>query len=114
MQFFHYNQPFALESGITLPSLTIGYHTFGQLKADRSNVIWICHALTSNSNAADWWPGMVGSGCIFDPGTHFIVCANILGSCYGTTGPLAQNPTTGDPYYSTFPFITIRDMVQAH
>jgi homoserine O-acetyltransferase len=114
MHFFHYNQPFRTEAGSTLPSLTIAYHTYGRLNAEGSNVVWICHALTSNANAADWWPGIVGAGCIFDPVEHFIVCANILGSCYGTTGPLSQNEATGIPYYSDFPMITIRDMVQAH
>ncbi len=64
--------------------------------------------------AVDWWPGMIGTGCIINPEEHFIVCANILGSCYGTTGPLSINPETNQPYYSSFPFPTIRDMVKAH
>jgi homoserine O-acetyltransferase len=114
MLFSHFNHPFVTEGGATLPGLTIAYHTYGTLNAEKSNVIWICHALTSNSNAQDWWPGIVGPGCIFDPETHFIVCANILGSCYGTTGPLTVNPATGTPYFSSFPAVTIRDMVQAH
>jgi homoserine O-acetyltransferase len=114
MPFFHYNDPFNTEGGATLAGLTIAYHTYGTLNAEKNNVIWICHALTSNSNAQDWWPGIVGTGCIFDPATHFIVCANILGSCYGTSGPLSINPATGTPYFSTFPLVTIRDMVQAH
>lgn len=114
MQHFHYNKSFHTEGGNTLPALTIAYHTYGTLNANRNNVIWICHALTSNSNAADWWPGMIGAGCVFDPATHFIVCANILGSCYGSTGPLNENEKTGTPYFSEFPLITIRDMVQAH
>lgn len=114
MQFFHYNQPFRTEGGATLASLTITYHTWGTLNAERNNVVWICHALTSNANAADWWPGMIGNGCIFDPATHFIICANILGSCYGSTGPLSTDPATGKPYFNTFPMVTIRDMVQAH
>lgn len=114
MQFFHYNHPFQTEGGATLASITIAYHTYGTLNTDRNNVVWICHALTSNANVADWWPGMLGDGCIFDPATHFIVCANILGSCYGTTGPLADDPATGAPYFSLFPNISIRDMVQAH
>lgn len=114
MQFFHYNQPFQTEGGATLTSLTIAYDTWGTLNAARNNVVWICHALTSNSNAAEWWPGMIGAGCIFDPAKHFIICANVLGSCYGTTGPLSTNPATGEPYFSSFPMVTIRDMVQAH
>lgn len=114
MHFFKYHQSFQTESGALLPALTIAYHTYGTLNADRSNVVWICHALTSNSNAADWWPGVVGESGLFDPAEHFIVCANILGSCYGTTGPLAENPETSKLYFSDFPTITIRDMVQAH
>jgi homoserine O-acetyltransferase len=114
MHFFHSNQPFHTEGGATLASLTVAYHTWGTLNAARDNAVWICHALTSNSNAAEWWPGMIGKGCLFDPAKDFIVCANILGSCYGTTGPLSVNPETGAPYYSHFPLLTIRDMVQSH
>jgi homoserine O-acetyltransferase/O-succinyltransferase len=114
MLFFHSHEPFHTETGAVLPSLTVAYHTYGTLNADGTNVIWICHALTSSAHAAEWWPGMIGPGCIFDPEKYFIVCANILGSCYGTTGPLSENGTTGAPYFSAFPMITIRDMVQAH
>lgn len=106
--------PFALESGAELPELTIAYHTFGKLNPRRSNAIWVCHALTANSDVADWWPHTVESGCFLDPDKYFIVCANILGSHYGTTGPLSVNPLTGRPYYDTFPQITVRDMVRAH
>ena len=94
--------------------MEIGYHTYGTLNASRDNVLWICHAFTANSDAADWWKGMVGEGCVFDPAHYFIVCANILGSCYGSTGPLSLNPATGRPYYLTFPDITVRDLVAAH
>ena len=80
MQSFQYNQPFHTEGGATIASLTIAYHTYGVLNAAKNNVVWICHALTSNSNAADWWPGMVGKNCLFDPATKFIICANIVGS----------------------------------
>lgn len=114
MLFFQYNQPFHTEAGTVLPALTIAYHTYGTRNADGGNVVWICHALTSNSDAADWWPGMIGAGCIFDPRKQFIICANILGSCYGTTGPLDENKTTGRPYFSDFPMLTIRDMARAH
>ena len=114
MDFFHYPHPVALESGTTLPELTIAYTTYGILNAEKSNVVWVCHALTANSDVADWWNGVVGAGHVIDPERHFIVCANILGSCYGTTGPLSNNPATGQPYYHNFPLITIRDMVKAH
>lgn len=111
---YQYNKPFELESGDVLPSLTIAYDTFGQMNADRSNVIWVCHALTANSDVADWWPHTVESGCFLDPEKYFTVCANFLGSHYGTTGPLSINPTTGEPWYGDFPRITVRDMVRAH
>lgn len=114
MNYFNYNKPFKTELGITLPSLTIAYDVFGELNQEKSNVVWICHALTSNSNVMEWWPNIAGDDCIIDPKKHFIVCANILGSCYGTSGPLSIDPNTKKPYYSDFPMITIRDMVQAH
>jgi len=114
MHFFNYPHPITLESGGTLPELTIAYTTYGQLNADKSNVVWVCHALTANADAADWWNGVVGPQHIIDPEKYFIVCANILGSCYGSTGPLSINPLTQQPYYHSFPLVTIRDMVQAH
>jgi homoserine O-acetyltransferase len=114
MQYYNYNKPFQLENGQELPGITIAYHTYGRLNADKSNVVWVCHALTANSDAADWWKGVVGHGHVIDPEKYFIVCANILGSCYGSTGPLSVNPATNTPWYHTFPQITIRDMVQAH
>ncbi len=114
MNFFHYPHQIELECGGTLGELSIAYTTYGNLNDDKSNVVWICHALTANSNAAAWWNGVVGIDHVIDPGKYFIVCANILGSCYGTTGPLSINPATGNPYYNSFPLVTIRDMVQAH
>jgi homoserine O-acetyltransferase len=101
---------FPLENGLALPQLEIAYHTYGTLNADKSNVIWVVHALTANSDVFDWWHGLFGANDLFNPGEHFIVCANNLGSCYGTTGPLSINPDTAEPWYSYFPQITIRDM----
>jgi len=109
-----YPHPFKLESGKYLPGLEIAYHTYGQLNAEKSNVIWICHALTANSDVTDWWSSLVGKGKRFDPADYYIICANILASCYGTTGPLSINSETHQPYYSSFPQVTIRDMVNAH
>lgn len=109
-----YNQPFKLESGIVLPGIEIAYATAGKLNADKSNVVWVCHALTANADCADWWHILVGEGKTFDPKKYFIVCANILGSCYGSSGPLSFNPITQKKYYSSFPIVTIRDMVNAH
>lgn len=114
INYYHHKKPFVLENGEILPELTIAYHTYGTLNSEKDNVIWVCHALTANSDVADWWPGMVGKDLAFDTEKYFIVCANILGSCYGTTGPLSINPLTQKPYFSIFPFITIRDMVNAH
>lgn len=113
-QLYKYDQSFLLENGGTLPSVEIAYHTYGELNKKKSNVIWICHALTASSDAADWWSGLVGETKIFDTKKYFIICANILGSCYGTSGPLSVNPFTGKKYYSDFPQVTIRDMVNAH
>ena len=114
MSFFHYPHHIVLEGGGPLAELTVAYTTYGKMNADKSNVVWICHALTANSDAADWWDGVVGKNHVLDPEKYFIICANILGSCYGTTGPLSINPVTKAPYYSSFPLITIRDMVKAH
>lgn len=114
MNIFKHTGNFILESGYTFPSIEIEYTTYGNLNADKSNVVWICHALTANSDAADWWNGVVGSNHVIDPEKYFIVCANILGSCYGSTGPLSIDTNTQQPYYNNFPLVTIRDMVQAH
>lgn len=101
---------FLLESGKVLTDLQIAYTTSGKLNTDKSNVIWVCHALTANANPTEWWPGLVGEDCIINPQEHFIVCANVIGSCYGSSGPLSEK----NPLYSDFPFVTIRDMVNAH
>jgi homoserine O-acetyltransferase len=114
MDTLKYNQPFITETGAVLPGLEIVYHTWGTLNSEADNVIWVCHALTANSDVESWWPGMVGKGLLFDPEKYFIVCANVLGSCYGTTGPASINPVTGSPWLKDFPLITIRDLVNAH
>ena len=113
-QYLEYKQPFVLECGEVLPSLTIAYHTYGTLNAAGTNVVWVCHALTANANASDWWKGLIGNDALINEQDYFIVCANIIGSCYGSTGPLTDNPNTAAPYYSSFPAVTIRDMVKAH
>lgn len=113
-QVFQIQGKFPLENGKQLIDPVVAYHTFGQINAERDNIIWACHALTANSNVFEWWPGLFGDNELFNPGEHFIVCANILGSHYGTTGPLSDNPITGEKYYHDFPQITIRDMVGMH
>ncbi|MCV9387518.1 homoserine O-acetyltransferase family protein [Reichenbachiella ulvae] len=105
---------FALERGGELPELQIAYHTWGELNEAKDNVVWVFHALTANSNLADWWGDILTPESALSPEKYFIVCANILGSPYGTTSPLTTNPETGEPYYSDFPLYTIRDMVHAH
>ncbi len=105
--------PFILESGEKLEDIHIAYSTFGTPKADGSNVIWICHALTANSRPDEWWPGLVGENQYYNPQEHFIICANILASCYGSSGP-ALNHENKRALYWEFPQVTIRDMVAAH
>ena len=111
---FQTDQPFQLESGSILPGYSLAYTTLGQLNANKDNVIWIFHALTANSDPSEWWPGLVGEGKLFDPEKYFIICVNMPGSCYGSTGPLSENPATGQPWYHEFPFFTPRDMVRAY
>lgn len=111
---FTYQQAFDLECGESLPSLQVYYSTWGTYKPEENNVVWICHALTANSDVSSWWEGIVGENQFFDPNKHFIVCANILGSCYGSSGPLDINPKTKRQYFLDFPLVTIRDMVRAH
>ncbi|WP_321279438.1 homoserine O-acetyltransferase [Marinifilum fragile] len=103
-----------LESGERLKELTIAYHTYGEYDPSRNNVIWVCHALTANSDVFDWWSGLFGEKDFFNPKDYFIVCANFIGSCYGTTGPLSKNPENGQAYYHDFPQLTVRDLVAAH
>jgi len=112
--FFSLPDPFPLESGETLTGARVAYHTWGRLNASRDNVVWVCHALTANADVLDWWPGLFGENCFFDPGDWFIVCANVLGSCYGSTCPLDADPTTGAGRFQAFPLLTIRDLVAAH
>ncbi len=110
---FNYQQEFELESGATLPGLQLAYTTYGQLNPQGSNVVWVCHALTGSADFTDWWAGLFGEGKLYDPAHWFIICANTLGGCYGSTGPLSVNPTTLQPYFHTFPAFTNRDVVAA-
>jgi homoserine O-acetyltransferase/O-succinyltransferase len=107
-------QQFPLECGYILPELDIAYYTYGELNEAKDNVIWVFHALTANADAADWWEGLVGAGKLLDTEKYFIVCANMLGSCYGATNANSVNPLSGKRYGKTFPIITIRDVVQSH
>jgi homoserine O-acetyltransferase len=111
-----------LDSGARLEAFEIAYQTYGRLNAYRTNAILVCHALTGDQHLASrhpvtgkpgWWQRMVGPGRPLDPERHFIVCANVLGGCMGSTGPSSINPATGQPYGLAFPVITIGDMVRA-
>lgn len=114
IRYYRHPEPFGLERGGVLPELVIAYHTYGRINDMRDNVVWVCHALTANSDVAEWWPHTVEPGRFLDPERWFVVCANIIGSHYGSTGPLSVNPDTGEPYYGDFPRVTIRDMAHAH
>ena len=115
-------EPLVLQSGVTLPGVTVAYQTWGALNADKSNCVLVCHALTGDqyvigvhpiTGKPGWWNDLVGPGKIIDTDRFFAVCANVLGGCMGSTGPKDINPATGKPWGLSFPVITIPDMVQA-
>jgi homoserine O-acetyltransferase/O-succinyltransferase len=120
---FAEDEPFCLESGASLSPVTVAYETYGRLNADRSNAILICHALSGSAHAAGvhcaddpkpgWWDDCIGPGKAFDTNRFFVICSNVLGSCYGSTGPASINPATGKPYGLGFPVVTVGDMVRA-
>src|SRR5687767_14297070 len=120
---FVYHQPFTFKSGQIIPSFTLRYETYGQLNATRDNVIVICHALSGDHHCAGWhtpadkkpgwWNNLVGPGKAVDTNRFFVICANVLGGCQGSTGPSSSNPATGRPYGVEFPFVTILDMVRS-
>lgn len=112
--YYRHTEPFKLETGGELTSLRIEYNCWGELNENCDNVIWVCHAFTANADAKDWWPGMIGPGLLMNTEKYFVICANIIGSCYGTTGPLDENPETGKTWFRDFPMITVRDLVNAH
>lgn len=107
-------KPFHLEEGGIIEEPVIAYHTYGELNENRDNVILVCHALTANSDADDWWHGLFGKGDIFDWDKYFIICANNLGSPYGTSSAKQTNPSDGKIYGLDFPFFTIRDTAMLH
>ena len=109
-----------LDNGVTLRDITVAYETYGALNEARTNAILIEHAFTGDAHAAGidhegkpgWWANMIGPGKAFDTDHYFVLCANVLGGCRGTTGPSTVNPATGKPYGLAFPGITISDMVR--
>ena len=109
----HFSEPFHFELGGRINEFKVAYRTWGKLNQQGTNVILICHALTGSADADIWWGDLFGEGKTFDPSKDFIVCSNVLGSCYGTTGPISINSETDQPYGPLFPQFTIRDMVHA-
>ena len=117
------DRSFHLEGGATLPEVTLAYESWGTLNDDASNAVLVCHALTGDSHAAGradeghasegWWEGLIGPGRAIDTDRYFVVCSNVLGGCQGSTGPSSIDPRTARPYGSSFPVVTIRDMVRA-
>src|SRR5262249_5252018 len=114
--------PLKLDCGEAFGPVTIAYQTYGALNAARSNAILVCHALSGDEFVATehpitgkpgWWELMVGPGLPLDTDRYFVICANVLGGCMGTTGPAEANPATGQPYGLSFPVITVADMVRA-
>jgi homoserine O-acetyltransferase len=114
--------PLKLDAGVALSPFQIAYKTYGTLDAQRSNAVLVCHALTGDQHVASvhpmtgkpgWWETMVGPGKPVDTERYFVICANVVGSCMGSTGPSSINPATGKPWGLDFPVITIRDMVRA-
>ena len=122
-QFLSFDRRFATESGIALSDVTIAYETWGTLDERGANAILLCHAWTGDSHVTGpagrghptpgWWEGMVGAGRPIDTNRWYVVCANVLGGCQGSTGPASPHPADGLPYASRFPVLTIRDMVRA-
>ncbi len=119
---FPESQPLRLDSGREIAPLAIAYETYGELNADKSNAVLICHALTGDQHVASrhpvtgkggWWETLVGPGKPIDTDRYYVICPNILGGCMGSTGPASRNPATGRPYGVEFPVITIGDMVNA-
>ncbi|MFA6334210.1 MAG: homoserine O-acetyltransferase [Bacteroidales bacterium] len=109
---FKYNEPFIFESGERLEKLEICYHHTDNLSEGRE-VIWICHALTANSNPKEWWGDLVGPDRLFDTNRYTVICANMIGSCYGSSGP-ASFKYPQARYLLSFPMVTVRDIVKAH
>ncbi len=119
---FGTDEPLALDAGVSLSPYQTAYQTYGELNADKSNAVLVCHALTGDQHVASvnpvtgkpgWWSLMVGPGRPIDTDRYFVICANVLGGCMGTTGPASVDPNTGRSYGIDLPVITVRDMVRA-
>jgi len=118
----HFSSPLYLESGRILEPYEIAYETYGELNKDKSNVILVCHALSGSHHAAGtyegdrkpgWWDGLIGDGKAIDTTRHFVICTNVVGSCFGSTGPMSENYPSEEFYRLRFPVVTIKDMIRA-
>lgn len=119
---FDETNPLPMDIGVQFAPVTVAYETYGELNADGTNAILVCHALTGSAHAAGyssenpksigWWDSFIGEGKPLDTSKYFVICSNFLGSCYGTTGPSSVNPNTRKPYGLLFPQMTVRDMVK--
>jgi homoserine O-acetyltransferase len=107
------NEHLLLECGRTLAGVTLHYAVYGKLNAARDNAVLVCHALSGSALVGEWWPEVFGPGAVLSLEQDFVICINLLGSCYGSTGPSSVNPETGEPYGAEFPLISIRDNVRA-
>ena len=105
--------PFQLAGGAQLQPVTLGYALYGRLNRERDNAILVCHAMSGSARIADWWPKMFGPRGIFDTERYCVIGVNVIGSCYGSTGPGSSDPRTGKPYGSQFPLVSVADMVRA-
>lgn len=122
---FSGDHPLTLASGAILPEVEVAYETYGELNPDRSNAVFICHALSGDAHAAGihsgdnparpgWWDNIIGPGRPLDTDRLFVICANVLGGCKGTTGPASTDPATGRPYGLRFPLVQVRDLIEVH
>src|SRR5688572_18321459 len=110
---FPENEPLLLDSGTLLYGVRLRYALYGELNADRSNAILVCHALSGSALVGEWWPQLFGEQGVFDLGRDCVIGVNILGSCYGSTGPQSPNPETGVRYGAEFPIVTTRDWARS-
>jgi homoserine O-acetyltransferase len=122
-QFQHFSEPLALQSGASIAGYTLAFETYGTLNAARSNAVVVCHALNASHHVAGvyagqdksegWWDNMIGPGKPVDTNRFFVIGINNLGSCFGSTGPMHENPATGRIYGADFPVVTVEDWVDA-
>ena len=110
---FVLDEPLSLECGCTLACPTLHYAVYGRLNAARDNAVLVCHALSGSALVGSWWPEVFAPGAVLSLEHDFVICINLIGSCYGSTGPASVNPETGEPYGPDFPLVSIRDNVRA-